>query len=271
MELKVLENPDLEVVASALKKAIMSKQLIVVLGECRVDYEGRAASRLEPGERLVIIKQDGAILVHRPTGYSPVNWQPPSPTIEVVYKPGIGLILHTLRDRPREYLTVVFTKILLLVVSRLRDVGEFTMYIDEKEMRDVLAKNPSLIEEGLRVLAVEKMVGGGYVDIYAVDGVGRHVLIELKRVTATREAVLQLYKYVESYRIEYGVVPRGILMAPAFSPTALETALKLGLECKHVDPKKLWELLKKGQRRKAALTDFQGRPPSNGSHQAGNI
>lgn len=266
MELKALENPDLEVVASVLKKAITSKQLAIVLGECRVDYEGRAASRLEPGERLVIIKQDGTVLVHRPTGYSPVNWQPSSSALEVVYKPGIGLILHTVRDKPREYLTVVFTKISLLVVGWLRDMGEFTMYIGEKEMRDVLIKNPSVIEEGLRVLAVEKMVGDGYVDIYAVDSMGRHVLIELKRVTATKEAVLQLYKYVESYKVEHGITPRGMLVAPTFSPTALETALKLGLEYKYVDLKKLWELLKKSQRRRVALTDFHGRLQNGEPH-----
>lgn len=263
MELKVLENPDLETAASTLKSAILGKYLVIVAGECRVDYEGRAASRLEPGERLVIIKQDGAILVHKPTGYSPVNWQPSSSIIETVYRPGIGLIVHAVRDKPREYLTVVFTKVFLLVAGRLVDVGEFTMYIDEKEMRDILAENPSLIEEGLRVLAVEEPVGDGYVDIHAVDNVGRHVLVELKRVTATREAALQLYKYVEAYKVERGTTPRGVLVAPAFSPTALESILKLGLEYKYVDLRKLWELLKKKQDKRTTLVEFYKRLQSS--------
>lgn len=254
MELKVLENPGLETAASALKTALSSKQTTIIVGECRVDYEGRAASRLEPGERLVIIKQDGSVLVHRPTGYSPVNWQPSTSVVEVMYKPGVGVVLHAVREKPREYLTIVFTKIQLIAAGRLRDLGEFTMYLGEADMRDILAKSPWLIEEGLRVIAVEKPVGDGYVDIYGVDSSGRHVLVELKRVTATKEAVLQLYRYVEAYKSEYSETPRGVLVAPAFSPSALETALKLGLECKYVDLRKLWELKKR--EKKTTLVDF---------------
>jgi len=257
VELKVLENPDPKLATEIVKSAVASRNLVLLIGECRVDYEGRGSSRLEPGERLVVIKQDGAVLVHRPTGYSPVNWQPETVVVEAAYRPGMGLMIHAVRDKPREFLTVVFSKVSLLVACRLIDSGEFTMYMDEEKMRDLLAENPPLIEEGLRVLAVEKPVGGGYVDIYALDKNGGHVLVELKRVTATREAIIQLYKYIEAYKSEYGEVPRGVIVAPAISPAALELALKLGLEYKQVDLKKLWELAKQRGTRKTTLVDFQ--------------
>lgn len=256
MPLETYSNIGLEELASVLKSAIARRSLVVVFGECRVDYEGRAASRLEPGERVVIIKRDGALLVHRPHGYSPVNWQPSTATIEVAFKPGIGLLIHAVRDRPREYLTIVFTRVDLVVVGDLVDHGEFTMYLEERDMRDVLVENPWLIEDGLRILEVEKPVGDGYVDIYALDASGRHVLVELKRVTATREAVLQLYKYVETYKKERGETPRGILVAPSFAPTALETLAKLKLEYRYVDLKKLWGLLKKKSSRRTSLQEF---------------
>ncbi len=256
MPLETYSNISLEELASVLKSAIARRSLVVVFGECRVDYEGRAASRLEPGERVVIIKRDGALLVHRPHGYSPVNWQPSTATIEVAFKPGIGLLIHAVRDRPREYLTIVFTRVDLVVVGDLVDHGEFTMYLEERDMRDVLVENPWLIEDGLRILEVEKPVGDGYVDIYALDASGRHVLVELKRVTATREAALQLYKYVETYKKERGETPRGILVAPSFAPTALETLAKLKLEYRYVDLKKLWELLKKKSSRRTSLQEF---------------
>jgi len=254
--LETCSNISLEELVSMLKSAIARRSLVVVFGECRVDYEGRAASRLEPGERVVIIKRDGALLVHRPDGYSPVNWQPSTATIEVAFKPGIGLLIHAVRDRPREYLTIVFTRVDLVVVGDLVDQGEFTMYLEERDMRDVLVENPWLIEDGLRILEVEKPVGDGYVDIYALDASGRHVLVELKRVTATREAALQLYKYVEAYKKERGETPRGILVAPSFAPTALETLAKLKLEYRYVDLKKLWELLKKKSSRRTSLQEF---------------
>ena len=256
MNLKIYSGDSLEELVEVLKIAIARRSLVIIFGECRVDYEGRAASRLELGERVVIIKQDGALLVHRPHGYSPVNWQPSTAIIEVAFKPSVGLVLHAVRDKPREYLTVVFIQVGLVVVGELADQGEFTMYLEERDMRDILAENPWIIEEDLRVLGVEKPIGEGYVDIYALDKSGRHVLVELKRITATREAALQLYRYVEVYKKEYGETPRGILIAPSFAPTALETLTRLGLEYRYVDLKKLWEFFKKRGSRKVRLQEF---------------
>jgi RecB family endonuclease NucS len=259
VNLKIYSGESSEELVEVLKTAITRRSLIIILGECRVDYEGRAASRLEVGERVVIIKQDGALLVHRPYGYSPVNWQPSTVVIEVAFKPSVGLVIHAVRDKPREYLTVVFIRVGLVIIGELVDQGEFTMYLEERDMRDILAENPWIIEEDLRVLGVEKPIGEGYVDIYAIDKSGRHVLIELKRITATREAALQLYRYVEIYKKEYGETPRGILIAPSFSPTTLETLTRLGLEYKYVDLKKLWEFFKKRGSKRVSLQEFSKR------------
>ncbi|MEM1923446.1 MAG: endonuclease NucS, partial [Nitrososphaerota archaeon] len=62
--------------------AVSAGRFVVVLGEMEVVYEGRSLSWLGKGERLVIIKQDKSVLVHRPTGYEPVNWQPSGSHIE---------------------------------------------------------------------------------------------------------------------------------------------------------------------------------------------
>ncbi|MEM1642423.1 MAG: endonuclease NucS [Desulfurococcaceae archaeon] len=255
MKSEILVEPELEDVLQFIRRALLEKSTVVIIGECSVDYEGRGSSRLERGERIVVIKQDGAMLVHRPTGYSPVNWQPSTSVIEVTYKPEVGLLLHGVRDSPREYLTITFSKVYYAIARKLVDKAEFVMYVDENVMRDTIAENPWIIEEGLEVLEVEKPVGDGYVDIYAMDKHKRRVLIELKRVTATREAVLQLYKYVEAYRREHGVTPRGILVAPSFSPTALETLHRLGLEYRYVDLRKIWELVKKKQVKRAKPLD----------------
>src|SRR3972149_7784617 len=82
----VLVNPTLPDAASAIQKAFAQRRTLIVAGNCRVRYSGRASSTLEPGERLLIIKADGALLVHRPVGYEPVNWQPAGSVFHVQTK-----------------------------------------------------------------------------------------------------------------------------------------------------------------------------------------
>lgn len=72
----MLETPSLEKAYRAVKRGISRRRTVVVIGSCSVNYEGRASSRLEPGERIVLFKSDGSALVHRPRDYAPVNWQP---------------------------------------------------------------------------------------------------------------------------------------------------------------------------------------------------
>lgn len=266
MMIQVIQDPRLEDAARFIKEALSSKSLVLIIGECRVDYEGRGASRLESGERVVLIKQDGSVLVHRPMGHSPVNWQPSSSVIEVAYRDGIGLTLFAIRDKPREFLTIVFTRVSIVIAGVLRDMGEFVMYVDEGEIRDLIADDPDIIESGLKIIDVEKPIGDGYVDLLGMDSQGRPVLIELKRVTATREAVLQLYRYIEAYKSQHGVSPRGILVAPAFSPTAIETAIRLGIDYRHLDLKKAWELIKRKQSKKKTLMEYLSRSENEEPH-----
>jgi len=42
----------------------------IVVGCCSVEYVGW-------GERIVVVKPDGSVLVHQRAGREPVNWQPP--------------------------------------------------------------------------------------------------------------------------------------------------------------------------------------------------
>ncbi|HEX7482606.1 MAG TPA: endonuclease NucS, partial [Candidatus Bathyarchaeia archaeon] len=75
-KLAVLIEPSLAEAAVLIEKAFSQRRTLVVAGTCHVHYVGRAISTLELGERLLIIKSDGSLLVHRPIGYEPVNWQP---------------------------------------------------------------------------------------------------------------------------------------------------------------------------------------------------
>ena len=57
-----------------LESAIAMGGMVTIVGECEVEYDGRASSYLPPGDRLVILKPDGTLLVHTDSQHEPVNW-----------------------------------------------------------------------------------------------------------------------------------------------------------------------------------------------------
>ncbi|MEF8809190.1 MAG: endonuclease NucS, partial [Natronomonas sp.] len=63
--------------AELVRDGLDRDALVTLFGRCTVDYEGRAASELGPGDRHLMLKPDGAALVHTDEGQQPVNWQPP--------------------------------------------------------------------------------------------------------------------------------------------------------------------------------------------------
>jgi hypothetical protein len=76
LTLELLQQPMPAPAAKTIQSALQRKKLVIVLGSCTVQYKGRASSTLEVGERLLIVKQDCALLVHRPRGYQPVTSYP---------------------------------------------------------------------------------------------------------------------------------------------------------------------------------------------------
>ena len=101
---------------------------------------GSASSTLESGERILIIKSDGSLLVHRPVGYEPVNWQPAGSIFHVNLNEG-SVEIHGVRQKPRENVKATFTDMLMVSALRLDDSGEFLLYASEEDMhRAILLK-----------------------------------------------------------------------------------------------------------------------------------
>lgn len=245
MDFKVIYKPrNFEMIIGELKKAISNRMLTVIIGKCSVDYIGRSESKLTEGERLIIIKQDGSFLVHRPTGHSPINWQPTTSYIDIRLVDH-GLEIIAFRRKPREIVKVILSSIDFIAYGKLVDHGDFVMYLDEHEIRDLLFEHPEIIEGGLRFVEREKKLNGDSIDLFGYDHRGKPVIVEIKRVTATREAVRQLYRYVEAYQKLYGTRPRGILAAPQFTTSAIEALDRLGLEKKEINIFKLWSMKKR--------------------------
>jgi endonuclease len=243
-KLAALANPTLTEAAAAIEKALNQRRTLVVAGKCHVHYVGRAKSTLEPGERLLIIKADGSLLVHRPTGYEPVNWQPAGSVFHVQTN-NVELEIHGVRQKPRESVRVAFDKVFLVSALNLSDSGDFLLNATEDDMHRAILLKPDLLEEGFKPISWEKHVEPGFVDIYGEDKNGKLVIVEVKRKTATKEAALQLAKYIEPIKAKVNRELRGVLAAPSLAKDVQRLLVTMGLEFKELDPKKCAEVLKK--------------------------
>ena len=243
-KLTVLVNPTLTEAAAIIEKAFTQRKTLIVAGKCHVHYMGRAKSTLEPGERLLIIKEDGSLLVHRPVGYEPVNWQPSGSVFHVQTREGT-LEVHAVRQKPRESVRITFDKVFMVSSLSLTDSGEFLLHASEEDMHRAILLKPSLLEEGFKPISYEKKVEPGFVDIYGVDKNGKLVVVEVKRRTAGKEAAFQLAKYIDSIKTKANRELRGILAAPSLGKDVQRLLVTLGLEFKALDPKKCAEVLRK--------------------------
>jgi len=248
-----LENPTVEMAADFIKTAVSEHKAIILVGNCWVNYKGRASSKLEPGERVVMIKEDGSVLVHRPVGYEPVNWQPAGCIFHTSVH-GVTLRVRAIRRKPSESVNISFDHVYLVSAMRLVDNGAFSLYASESDMQRAILFDPSLLEEGFEPISYEKKVEPGFVDVYGVDRDGKLVVVELKRRTAGRDAALQLAKYIDFVKTVSNRELRGILAAPRLAKGVHTLLTSLKLEFKALEPKKCAEILRRSESRK--LEDF---------------
>ncbi len=85
----------------------------------------------------------------------------------------------------------------------------------ELDVVNQIINNPSIIEEGLRVIKREKPVKSGMIDLFCFDKNHTPVIIEVKRSLANISSVHQLRMYVKDVKKDVDKANiRGILCAP---------------------------------------------------------
>lgn len=126
----------------------------------------------------------------------------------------------------------------------------------EAELRDIIAADIEILEKGLVLLKKEQYIPNslgtkGFIDLYARDSKGNHVIIELKKSDASaREAIHEVFKYVEGVKSYLGVKDSEIRVVVAstdwkellvpFSRFACDTKLDVkGLQIEISDPAKI--------------------------------
>lgn len=249
----VLESPEVEEAAEIVRQALSARRVLLITGNCWVDYHGRASSKLEPGERIVMIKEDGSVLVHRPSGYEAVNWQPPGCIFHTSVKDNV-LQINAIRRKPSESVKLFFDRIFLVSAQSLVDDGRFSLYASEEDMQRAILVEPSLLEPNFKPITYEKKVEPGFIDVYGIDGDGRFLVVEIKRRTAGRQAALQLARYVDSIKDMVNREVRGILVAPRLGKGVQRLLETLNLEFKALSPKRCAKVLTRSKTKR--LADF---------------
>ena len=217
-----------------IDEALDRGRLAVVVGECRVKYEGRAASKLSEGDRLVIVKPDGTFLVHQASKMAAINYQGPGAGITV--SEGDALVLTARRTRPvKEEITVEFSRVDFAGSFEMRDDKKLKLFGSERELAGLLTQDLGVLEKGMRPLKKESVLPKGAVDILAEDVLGHLVAIEVKRRNAGLAAVTQLNRYVHELRKRKGGTVRGILCSPSITANAHKMLEQEGLEYVKLD------------------------------------
>jgi len=235
---KSILNPDITQSFDYIKKYHIKKPektTLIIIGKCMVHYQGRAKSFLDWGQRIIFIKQDGTILIHRPKMREPVNWQPSGSNIKFTLNKN-NLILNSINSKLNEKMKITFCDISIIVISNIKDNAKLIISGMEKDIVNQILNNPSLIEEGLYISKKEKYVKSGLIDLYGFDNNHIPVIIEVKRSQATISSVHQLRSYVKDIKKDNGNINiRGILCAPRIPEMVRNLLSEYNLEWKEIE------------------------------------
>ena len=237
---KSINNPNAIDALKFIKENHVSKPektTLMLIGDCMIDYRGRARSFLDWGERIIMIKQDGAVLVHQPVMREPVNWQPTGSKTEFKTSKD-KLILRAHHNKPPEKMKITFRDIQTITASMLRDKAKLVISGMEIDVVNQIVNDPNIIEDGLRIKKREKQVKSGMIDLFAYDKNHTPVVIEVKRSLANISAVHQLRMYVKDIKKDVKEANvRGILCAPRIPDMVRNLLSDYDLEWQEVERK----------------------------------
>jgi endonuclease len=210
----------------------------LVVARCQVDYAGRLTAHLPMATRLIMVKNDGSVLVHSDGGsYKPLNWMsPPCRVVEGVNEDGTPEWLVTGKDGPDgDTLRILLEEVLH---DSAHDLGiDPGLQKDgvEKHLQELLADHPSTLADGLTLVRREFPTAIGPVDLMCRDGDGRSVAVEIKR-RGEIDGVEQLTRYLDLLNRDPTLRPvRGIFAAQEIKPQARVLATDRGISCAVVD------------------------------------
>ena len=202
---------------------------------CEVDYTGRGSTHLSEGVRLLMIKEDGTVMLWSDGGgqsVKPLNWMTPPTVIETTDE----LVVVRKRAGCREdRLAIRLLEVLSDVTHDMGEAAGLEKDGIERDLQLLLADAPAHVESGLRLVKREWPTDVGPVDLMCRDEDDGWVAVEIKRV-GTIDAVEQLSRYLDCIRADPSrAACRGILAAQQLKPQAVALAEQRGIGTATVD------------------------------------
>jgi RecB family endonuclease NucS len=206
----------------------------LIVARCEVTYTGRLTAYLPPSTRLLMLKDDGSVLVHADAGgYKPLNWMTPPTVVED--GGGETLVVRKRSGRTEDRLEIRLLEVLSDVEHDMGEAAGLQKDGVERDLQLLLADRPEQLEDGLRLVKREWPTEVGPVDLMCRDASDEWVAVEIKRI-GTIDAVEQLSRYLDCIRVDPArAACRGILAAQTIKPQAAALAESRGLACVEVD------------------------------------
>src|SRR5437868_12634895 len=214
--------------------ALASPAMRLIICRCEVRYSGRLSTVLPMALRLLMIKADGAVMVHADAGgYKPLNWMTPPTVVEETAE---GLVVRRVKGEDR--LEIRIDEVVSDVEHDMGGPAEAVALEKdgvEAHLQELLAAAPEWCGEGFRLVRREWPTDIGPVDLMCRDGADGWVAVEIKRI-GTIDAVEQLTRYLERIQVDPALADcRGVLAAQAIKPQARTLAEARGIACVEVD------------------------------------
>jgi RecB family endonuclease NucS len=205
----------------------------LIVARCEVRYSGRLTAMLPEAIRLIMVKEDGSVLIHADAGgYKPLNWMTPPTVIEESVE---QMVVRKRAGASEDRLEIELHEIL---ADTSHDLGEDTALTKdgvEAHLQELLAEQPQWCGEGFRLVRREWPTDIGPVDLMCRDTDDEWVAVEIKRVAGI-EAVEQLTRYLARIREDPELAScRGVLAAQQIKPQARVLAGARGIDCVEVD------------------------------------
>jgi endonuclease len=202
----------------------------LVIVRCTVNYIGRLEASLPEATRLIMVKADGCVAIHADGGaYKPLNWM--NAPNEIREFPDRWEITNPKGER----LIINLLQVLSDVSHELGDDPGLSKDGVEAHLQELLAADPTVIEDGLILIAREYPTAIGPVDLLCRASDGTTVAIEIKR-RGEIDGVEQLGRYLEYLRVDTSLgILRGVFVAQSIKPQARTLAETRGLTWKEVD------------------------------------
>jgi RecB family endonuclease NucS len=205
----------------------------LIVARCEVRYSGRLTAMLPEAVRLIVLKEDGSVLIHADAGgYKPLNWMTPPTVIE---ESAEQMVVRKRAGASEDRLEIELHEILADASHDLGEDAALTKDGVEAHLQELLAEQPQWCGEGFRLVRREWPTDIGPVDLMCRDTDDQWVAVEIKRVAGI-EAVEQLTRYLARIREDPELAScRGVLAAQQIKPQARVLAGAREIECVEVD------------------------------------